>query len=106
MGIGSVLVTKMNQVWHRHHRSWISFTEELEKGFPLRPSTFLLSYFYDAKGDNLFRRIMHLPEYYLSAAEFEIFKYQSTEIIRRAIPDEPVQIIESVRATAPRPSCC
>lgn len=69
-------------------------TEEVEKGLSAPMKYIPSSYFYDAKGDNLFRRIMHLPEYYLSAAEFEIFKYQSTEIIRRAIHTTPIQIIE------------
>lgn len=68
--------------------------EEVEKGLSAPLKYIPSSYFYDAKGDNLFRRIMHLPEYYLSAAEFEIFKYQSTEIIRRAVHSTPLQIIE------------
>ena len=52
------------------------------------------SYFYDAKGDALFQKIMHLPEYYLTAAEFEILKYQSAEIIRSAAFQEPLDLIE------------
>lgn len=69
-------------------------TEEVEKGLSAPLKYIPSSYFYDAKGDNLFRRLMHLPEYYLAAAEFEIFKYQSTEIIRRAVHGRPIQIIE------------
>lgn len=70
------------------------FAEDIEKGLSAAQKYIPSKYFYDAKGDALFQRIMHLPEYYLTASEFEIFKYQSQEIIRRASFREPVQVIE------------
>lgn len=38
-------------------------------------------YFYDKKGDELFVRIMAMPEYYLTAAEMDIFKNKTGELI-------------------------
>lgn len=38
-------------------------------------------YFYDDEGSRLFREIMDLPEYYLTRAEFEIFKTRADEIL-------------------------
>jgi dimethylhistidine N-methyltransferase len=40
-------------------------------------------YFYDAKGDALFREIMDSPEYYLSKCELEILSQQSTDIAKK-----------------------
>jgi uncharacterized SAM-dependent methyltransferase len=36
--------------------------------------------FYDAEGSRLFQKIMELPEYYLTRAEFEIFSTRTEEI--------------------------
>lgn len=38
-------------------------------------------YFYDKKGDELFARIMALPEYYLTRAEMEIFQEKTDDMI-------------------------
>jgi dimethylhistidine N-methyltransferase len=46
----------------------------LEKSLPSK-------YFYDKTGDALFVKIMHLPEYYVTRAELEIFKQKSQSII-------------------------
>ena len=51
-------------------------------------------YFYDAKGDQLFQRIMHLNEYYLTYKELEIFKSKKTEILSMIYDGEPFRIIE------------
>jgi len=70
------------------------FAEDVEKGLSAPLKSIPSKYFYDAKGDALFQKIMHLPEYYVTASEFEILKYQSPEVIRRADFKEPVQLIE------------
>lgn len=70
------------------------FAEDVEKGLSASLKYLPSKYFYDDKGDVLFQKIMHLPEYYLTRAEFEIFKYQSPEIIRQAAFKGPVQVIE------------
>jgi dimethylhistidine N-methyltransferase len=46
-----------------------------------KPKKLPSKYFYDTKGDALFIKIMHLPEYYLTRTEFEIFEMQSQQII-------------------------
>lgn len=38
-------------------------------------------YFYDKKGDALFVEIMNMPEYYLTNAEFDIFKNKTSDLI-------------------------
>jgi dimethylhistidine N-methyltransferase len=38
-------------------------------------------YFYDDEGSRLFRKIMELPEYYLTRAEFEIFQTTADDIL-------------------------
>lgn len=40
-------------------------------------------YFYDKTGDDLFKRIMHMPEYYLTGCELEILQLQSEAIISK-----------------------
>ncbi len=58
------------------------FKIDVEKGFGAFPKTISSKYFYDKRGDELFQQIMAMPEYYLTRAEHEIFKTQTTEIIQ------------------------
>ena len=59
----------------------LNFKEDVDKGLSA-PFKYLLSrYFYDARGDKLFQDIMHMPEYYLTDAEHEIFSEQGTDIL-------------------------
>ena len=53
---------------------------ELVKGLLNKNKSIPSKYFYDAKGDELFTKIMQLPEYYLSRAEFEIFERHKIEL--------------------------
>lgn len=57
------------------------FKKDVEEGLSASPKTLPSKYFYDKKGDELFAKIMHLPEYYLTRAELEIFSKQSKNII-------------------------
>jgi len=57
------------------------FNKDVDLGLSSSPKTIPSKYFYDKKGDELFVQIMNLPEYYLTRAEFEIFKEQGHEII-------------------------
>ena len=57
------------------------FNMEVDRGLSSSPKTLPSKYFYDKKGDALFVQIMNMPEYYLTRAEFEIFKEQNEEII-------------------------
>ncbi|QDH78548.1 L-histidine N(alpha)-methyltransferase [Echinicola soli] len=53
-------------------------------------------YFYDKEGDALFVEIMHLPEYYLTRAEMDIFENQTDGIIKalQLSPDLYFELIE------------
>jgi len=45
------------------------------------PKKFLLpKYFYDDRGSQIFEKIMRMPEYYLTACEYEIFSEQTDQI--------------------------
>lgn len=52
-------------------------------------------YFYDRKGDEIFQQIMHMDEYYLTNAEYEIFNTFKSEIGRHFVQDgRPFNLIE------------
>jgi dimethylhistidine N-methyltransferase len=57
-----------------------AFAEDVRKGLSSNPKSLSSRYFYDDEGSRLFQRIMDLPEYYLTRAEFEIFSAQTAEI--------------------------
>ncbi|TVQ89860.1 MAG: hypothetical protein EA393_06395 [Bacteroidetes bacterium] len=52
------------------------------------PQKFLLpKYFYDDRGSQIFEKIMRMPEYYLTACEYEIFSEQADQICNAILPD-------------------
>jgi dimethylhistidine N-methyltransferase len=57
------------------------FNIDVDEGLSGSPKSLPSKYFYDKNGDELFVRIMNMPEYYVTRAEYEIFKEQSGEII-------------------------
>ncbi len=57
------------------------FIKEIDEGLNSDSKTLPSKYLYDKKGDELFVQIMHLPEYYVTRAELEIFKEQTENII-------------------------
>ena len=71
------------------------FAEEVNEGLSA-PDKYLQSkYFYDKIGDELFIKIMHCDEYYLTNCELEIFKNQSSSLIQSFdIGTRPISIIE------------
>ncbi|TVR86998.1 MAG: L-histidine N(alpha)-methyltransferase [Saprospirales bacterium] len=52
------------------------------EGFSKEPKSVPSWALYDQKGDQLFRQIMELPEYYLTDCEAEIFKESAGEMLR------------------------
>lgn len=58
------------------------FARDVEEGLSASPKWLSSKYFYDEKGDELFVKIMHMPEYYLSGCEYEIMREQGRDIIR------------------------
>ncbi len=57
------------------------FKNDVNKGLSSCLKSLPSKYFYDKNGDELFVKIMHLPEYYVTRAELEIFKSQTNNII-------------------------
>ena len=57
------------------------FEKDVDFGLSSDQKTLPSKYFYDKKGDELFTKIMNLPEYYLTRAEDEIFEEQTENII-------------------------
>lgn len=72
------------------------FMNDVDQGLSSKEKTLPSKYFYDKIGDALFVQIMHLPEYYVTRAEHEIFKNQSLEIISalNLDPDYYFELIE------------
>ncbi|HAB27673.1 MAG TPA: L-histidine N(alpha)-methyltransferase [Xanthomarina gelatinilytica] len=57
------------------------FQNDINEGLSKALKSLQSKYFYDKTGDDLFVKIMNLPEYYLTKAEFDIFKNQTKNII-------------------------
>lgn len=58
-----------------------TFAADVEKGLAAENKFLSSRYFYDAAGDKLFQKIMQLPEYYLTRAEFAILDQYKTSIL-------------------------
>jgi len=82
----------------QHHTETIFetlFEEEVYQGLTAFPKHLSSKYFYDAQGDQLFQRIMDLPEYYLTKTEFEILDTFKEEITQLFAPgNESFDLIE------------
>lgn len=71
---------------HRYKTSKIEqmnkeFARDIEKGLSSKPKYLPSKYFYDEIGDEIFVKIMNMPEYYLTNSEFEILSEQAHDII-------------------------
>lgn len=62
------------------------FAEDVLKGLSAEKKYLSSKYFYDEAGSRLFQSIMHLPEYYLTDCEFEIFSMQTANILEAFDP--------------------
>lgn len=72
-----------------------TFARDIDKGLSLTPKSLPSRYFYDKKGDELFVKIMNMPEYYLTDAELEIFKEQTEHLIQSfAMNGEHFEVVE------------
>ena len=72
------------------------FAMDVEAGLTKQPKHLSSKYFYDEVGSSLFSKIMKLPEYYLTDAEFEIFQQQGNDIIETLDiqKNQPFELIE------------
>lgn len=66
-----------------------SIAEDTVKGLYSDPKYLMSKYFYDDKGSAIFRDIMKMPEYYLTACEMNIFEEQKEEITRALLQGGP-----------------
>lgn len=57
------------------------FKKDVLEGLSKEAKSLSSKYFYDKKGDELFQKIMDMPEYYLTRAEMEIFSNNAKDII-------------------------
>lgn len=69
-----------------------SFDKDVRAGLTATPKTLKPKYLYDALGSLLFEAICHLPEYYLTRAETEIFEQRAAEIVAQ-LP-APITVVE------------
>lgn len=58
-----------------------AFAEEVKAGLGSDPKSLPSKYFYDAKGDALFQKIMRCQDYYPTRCEFEILAEQNNKIL-------------------------
>lgn len=72
------------------------FKNDVDAGLSAKDKYLPSKYFYDKKGDALFVEIMHLPEYYLTRAELDIFENQTADIIKtlKLAPGHYFELIE------------
>ena len=72
------------------------FKTDVENGLNSDPKRLPSKYFYNEIGDELFVRIMNLPEYYLTRAEFEIFSEQTPDLVQSLNLDKtiPFELVE------------
>lgn len=66
-----------------------TFAEDVLAGFSSTPKFLSSKYFYDDEGSRLFQEIMQLPEYYLTRAEYEIFRTHAGEIFEAFANGDP-----------------
>lgn len=57
------------------------FAKDVDIGFSAQEKTLSSKYFYNKLGDELFVKIMNMPEYYLTRAELEIFTQKTAQMI-------------------------
>lgn len=69
------------------------FAQDVESGLALAQKTIPSMYFYDQKGEALFRKIMNLDTYYLTNSELEILSEQGGDIAGN-VPSDGIDIIE------------
>ena len=58
-----------------------TFAKDVDEGLSLSTKSLPSRYFYDKVGDEIFVKIMEMPEYYLTDAELEIFNGQTEALI-------------------------
>lgn len=60
----------------------VKFAEDVLIGLSSLPKYLSSKYFYNKKGDELFQQIMHMPEYYPTDCELDIFKNHKQQMLQ------------------------
>lgn len=72
-----------------------TFANDVDKGLSASKKSLPSRYFYDSTGDEIFVKIMNMPEYYLTDAELEIFNCQTDNLIQSfGMNGEHFEVIE------------
>jgi L-histidine Nalpha-methyltransferase len=72
-----------------------SLAEEVRTGLAQVPKRLSSRFLYDDEGSRLFQAIMHLPEYYLTRAEYEILdRYKPDLLALFGASDRPFEVVE------------
>ncbi len=64
-------------------QSLSAFAQDLQQGLSQSPKTLPSKYFYNDEGSQLFEKIMDLPEYYVTNAEFDVLSTHSKAIVEK-----------------------
>jgi dimethylhistidine N-methyltransferase len=73
----------------------MGFLEDVDAGLSADRKAISSRYFYDANGDKIFQAIMHMPEYYLTDVEHEIFSTRAKDILKALdMGDEVFDLVE------------
>ncbi len=70
------------------------FAQDVFLGLAHTPKWLSSKYFYDEIGDKIFQEIMHMPGYYLTRAELDIFQSNKDQILSDINKNKPFKIIE------------
>jgi dimethylhistidine N-methyltransferase len=70
------------------------FLKAVDEGLSAYPKHISSRYFYDAKGDRLFQKIMKMQEYYLTDAERWILENRSEELLNQLPQGQPLNVYE------------
>ena len=71
-----------------------TFAKDITEGLTAKNKHLSSKYFYDDNGSKIFQEIMHMPEYYLTASEFEILSLQAKLITETVNFNQPFNIVE------------
>lgn len=69
------------------------FARDVLHGLNQQPKTLPTRYIYDTRGSELFEQIMHLPSYYLTRTEYQIFEQYRAAMLQHA-PKEHFNLVE------------
>jgi L-histidine Nalpha-methyltransferase len=70
------------------------FAQDVKAGLSQHPKQLSSRYFYDGEGSRLFQKIMHLPEYYLTRSEHEVFTTHKQTIAEQLAAQSNFHLID------------